>query len=138
MTTEYNKVRDSIIGDRCLNQVTLEEANTMFIRLYKDEADGKPAPDYAELVQWVRTGPSVTQRMQRLVARHPERTDRETLIDMFERAGVVWRTEDKLASNLGAITVEAKEGPANQGYTGFFAEFDFSEDGALARIILGE
>lgn len=60
-------------------------------------------------------------------------TDRETLIAMFDRAGVVYQES---AGNADVITVSADDGPPserdegpNQGYAGFASSFHFSSEG---------
>lgn len=58
----------------------------------------------------------------------PGGTDRETLRAMLDRAGVIY-TEDGLD-----LTVEAKAGPANEGYMGFVAVFTFDGDGSLKSV----
>lgn len=55
-------------------------------------------------------------------------TDRETLVAMFQRAGVVMKETEK------GFEVYAKDGPHNVGYAGFLADFEFDEAGALKAV----
>lgn len=57
--------------------------------------------------------------------------DREVLIAMLNRAGVVWTDVDDRGKQ---IEVEAKTGPQNDGYVGFVSVFDFDDDGALVKM----
>lgn len=53
--------------------------------------------------------------------------DRETLLEMFARAGVVWNDEDD-----GSVSVYAEhDSEANAGYFGFFTRFGFDESSSL-------
>lgn len=62
-------------------------------------------------------------------------TDRETIVAMFERAGVdwessAWSVDDK---TLVVNAISADDGP-NRGWSDFYAEFGFNEDGSLAWV----
>lgn len=65
-------------------------------------------------------------------------TDREMLVAMFDRAGVVYQMNEERPD---VITVSADEGPPygrdegpNQGYAGFASSFHFSSEGALLAV----
>jgi len=68
-------------------------------------------------------------------------TDRETLITMFERAGVATGPEslsypdDPDGPNRLRV---GSEGASNDGYGGFYAEFSFDDDGALKTVGIWE
>ena len=56
-------------------------------------------------------------------------TDREQLEAMLTRAGVVYKVQD--GDDPGVLTIEAKDGEQNHGYSGFIAQFTFYADGSL-------
>lgn len=58
-------------------------------------------------------------------------TDGETLIDLLDRAGIVWTAHED-GRGVG-IQVESDTGPANLGYNGFVTIFYF-EDGTLVSM----
>lgn len=60
-----------------------------------------------------------------------EKTDRQTLVDMFERAGVVWEPSNTAE---GAPIEVGTDGEHNEGYPGFVAQFEFDENGNLKTV----
>jgi hypothetical protein len=60
--------------------------------------------------------------------------DRETLIEMLDRAGVAWEESEDQDGAASAIAVSAKTGDVNLGYSGFFTHFGFNEDGSLKHM----
>lgn len=62
------------------------------------------------------------------------KSDRDTLKEMLDRAGVVY--DETLVP--GELCITAKDGPKNEGYSGFFVCFEFSEDGTLMKVSIWE
>lgn len=57
--------------------------------------------------------------------------DRETLIAMLHRAGVLFNEREE---NGGPILEIGTRGPANRGYNQFYADFTFATDGSLVDV----
>lgn len=66
-------------------------------------------------------------------------SDLETLKAMFDRAGVIYKFRggeypDYVATDETHMSVEAHDGPANEGYDGFVAAFEFDKEGKLLSV----
>ena len=68
-------------------------------------------------------------------------TDKEQFTAMLKRAGVVWsesvwKVDVDEIPTPGATTVRirAEDDTKNEGYIGFFTEFEFSFEGHLLRV----
>lgn len=57
-------------------------------------------------------------------------TDKETLINLFDKVGIVYTNDTK----LNEITVEAKTGPKNLGYMCFLSAYSFDKEGNLLSV----
>lgn len=51
------------------------------------------------------------------------KTDKQRLMDLLDEWDVVYKSEPFV------VFVDAKTGPKNRGYQGFYAEFNFGPDG---------
>jgi c-di-GMP-related signal transduction protein len=63
-------------------------------------------------------------------------SDQEQFKAMLDRAGVVYKYQDD--DPPGTLTIEAKDGEKNKGYTYFIAQFVFREDGSLDHVGIWE
>lgn len=63
-------------------------------------------------------------------------TDRETILSILDRAGVVYEEGGECVANPGGSTtvIEAKVGDKNLGYSGFLSYLYFDADGALLAV----
>lgn len=66
-------------------------------------------------------------------------TDLDVMRAMLNRAGIVHcdKRFDDDVEGVVHLNIEAQMGPKNDGYSGFFALFTFS-NGALDRVTMGE
>lgn len=66
-------------------------------------------------------------------------TDRDRLEALLSDFGVVFSGTDKWTRHDGsvypeAVRIEPDAGPKNDGYSGFWCEFTFADDGTFLRV----
>lgn len=61
-------------------------------------------------------------------------TDLETMMSMFNRAGVLFSREDHLDKRITTLTLTEGDGPKNLGYSGFIVDLEFNEAGELQTV----
>ena len=59
-------------------------------------------------------------------------TERDVFVAMLNRAQIGWQPDPSDPET--DIRITAKDGPHNEGYTEFFAIFEFTDDGYLRTV----